>query len=61
MHEPVKTAGDRAFEAAFDFAVVLPLAGGSGGVGASLVVTPQPCERDGIQGTVERPVAAAVE
>src|SRR5947199_8629396 len=57
----VELAGDASLEAAADFAWCFPLGGAPGDVGAGAGAAADPADRDGVDGAVECPVAAAVE
>ena len=65
IHRPgelsVELAGDVALEAAADFRWGLSLGGAPGDVGAGAGAAAHPDQRDGVDGAVQRPVAAAVE
>src|SRR5215471_15365306 len=58
---PVELAGDVALEAAADIPDGLPLGGAPGDVGTGPGGAAHPDQRDGVDGAVQRSVAAAVE
>jgi hypothetical protein len=58
---PVEFAGNVSLEAAADFPGGLSLGGAPGDVGAGAGAAADPGDRDGVDGAVQRPVAAAVE
>src|SRR3974377_2228172 len=58
---PVELAGDVALEAAADLPGGLSLGGAPGDVGAGPGAAAHPDQRDGVDGAVQGPVAAAVE
>jgi len=60
-HEAVGRAGDAAFEATSDFVVALAFGDASVPVGFGLVVVAHPAGGDGVQGSVELPIAVSVE
>jgi hypothetical protein len=57
----VELAGDVALEAAAGFACCLAFRGAPGDVGAGAGAAADPADRDGADGAVQGPVAAAVE
>jgi hypothetical protein len=61
FEEFVDAAGEVAFQAAADLAARLTFCDSAGGVGLCFGVAAEPGQGDGVQGTVELTVAAAVE
>jgi hypothetical protein len=65
LHRPgelaVELAGDVSLETAADFSWGLALGGAPGDVGAGPCASAYPGQRDGVDGAVQGPVAAAVE
>jgi len=58
---PVELAGDVSLKAAAGFPWCFSLGGAPGDVGAGAGAAAHPAHRDGVDGPVQRPVAAAVE
>lgn len=61
LHHAVELPGEGPFEAASNVAVRPTFQGAAGFVGATLRMTPQPGDRDGMQCPIQRTVSASVE
>ncbi len=61
FEQPEQLAGDDASQASFGVAAAVALGGAAGHVGAGVGVDAQTHQQDGVQRTVELPVAAAVD
>ena len=61
FHDAIKVPGKRAFEAPADVPMGLALKGSAGFVGPGFCVASDARDRDRVQGSIECPVAAAVE